>query len=76
MEAIDQGAATDSHVEGILVVKGEEKFTTYTNTLVEQPLVAETSFDFPMEGRADSPIETEYGPNAPFWRTSMVQPLS
>ena len=29
-----------------------------------------------MEGCVDSPIETEYGPNAPFWRNSMGQALS
>ena len=28
-----------------------------------------------MQGRTDSLVETEYGPNAPFWRTSMGQYL-
>ena len=38
--------------------------------------MADTSFHSPIEGRVDSPIEIEYGPNAPFWRTSMGQDLS
>ena len=29
-----------------------------------------------MEGRIDGLDETEYGPNAPFWRTSMGQDIS
>ena len=76
MEATDQGVVTDSHVEGIPIVEGGEQFTTYTNPLVEQPPAVETTFHFPMEGHADSPTETEYVPNAPFWRTSMGQSLS
>ena len=29
-----------------------------------------------MEGCTDSPVETEYGYNAPFWRASMGQSIS
>ena len=38
--------------------------------------MVDTSFHSTMEGRIDSPVEIEYGPNAPFWRTSMDQSLS
>ena len=77
MESIDQGAvATDSHVEGIQVVESEEQFITYINPLVQQPPMADTSIHSPMEGRTDSLVETEYGHNAPFWRTSMGKALS
>ena len=71
MEAIDQGAITDSHVEGRPVVESGEQFTAYINPLVRQPPVANTSFHYLREGCTDNPVETEYGPNAPFWRTSM-----
>ena len=48
MEATYQGVATNSHVEGSLVVEGGEQFTSYINPLVEQPPAAETTFHFPM----------------------------
>ena len=46
--------------------------------------MVDTSFDFPMEGHfgssnwvidcaSDDTEEVEYGPNAPFFRTSMFQ---
>ena len=76
MEAIDQGATTNFHVEGSIVVESGEQFIAYVNPLVQQPPVANTSFHSPMEGRIDGPDETEYGHDAPFWRTSMGQSLS
>ena len=76
MEAIDQGAATDSHVGGIPVVESGEQFTSYINPLVQQSPTTDTSFHSPMEGRIDGLDETDYGPDAPFWRTSMGQAIS
>ena len=38
--------------------------------------MADTAFHPHMEGRSDSPAAPEYGPDAPFWRTSMVQYIS
>ena len=38
MEATNQGATTDSHVEGSLVVEGGEKFTNHTNPLFKSLL--------------------------------------
>ena len=35
--------------------------------------MVDTSFHLHMEGSTDSPVAPEYGPNAPFWRTSMGQ---
>ena len=75
MEATDQGVATNSHVEGSPVVESGEQFTAYVNPLVQQSPTTDTSFHSPMEGHTDSPVETEYGPNAPFWRTSMGQAI-
>ena len=76
METTNQGAATDSHVEGSTVMERGEQFTAYINPLVQQPFVADASFHSPREGRIDSPTETEYGPNSPFWRTSTGQAIS
>ena len=85
MEAIDQGAAADSHVEENPTVEVGEEFTTYGNPLVEQSPTADTAFHFPMEGHVgtsnwvDGPYDdtkgTKYGPNAPFWRTSLGQAI-
>ena len=38
--------------------------------------MADTSFQSLRECHTDSPSKTKYGPNAPFWRTSMGQALS
>ena len=71
MEAIDQGAATTSHEEENIVVESGDQFTYYINPLVQQPPMDDTSFHLHMEGCTDSPVPSEYGPDAPFWRTSM-----
>ena len=76
MEAIDQGAATTSHQEENIVVESGDQFTSYTNSLVQQPPMADTSFHPHMEGRTDNPDAPKYGLNAPFWRTSMGQAIS
>ena len=75
MEATCQGAAMKSHVGGIPVVESEEQFTSYINPLVQQSPAADTSFHSLMEGQIDGIDETEYGPDAPFWRTSMGQAI-
>ena len=77
MEATDQGVMVDSHVEGNLVVEFGEEFTTYDNPLVKEPPMVDTTFHFPMEGRAgssnwvfnhpsDDTRGAKFGPNAPF----------
>ena len=54
LEAIEQGAQANSHVEDSLAMEVGEEFNTYDNPLVEQPLMAETSFHFLMEGHVIS----------------------
>ena len=76
MESIDQGAATTSHEEENIVVESGDQFTSYINSLVQQPPMADASFHPHMEGRTDNPIPLEYGPDAPFWRTSMGQAIT
>ena len=71
MEAIDQGPATDPHMGENPVVESGDQFTSYVTPLVQQSPVADTSFHSLMEGQNDGIDETEYGPDAPFWRTSM-----
>ena len=83
MEAIDQGATVYSHVEECPAVEVGEEFTTYDIPFVKQPLMVYIAFHFPMESHVCSPNwvyrlfndteGTEYGPNAPFWRTSVGQ---
>ena len=86
METIDQGATTDSHVEGNLVVEVGEEFSRYDNPLVEMSPMTDTTFHFLMEGYVGSsnwvinhPFDdiegTKYVPNAPFWRTYLGQAI-
>ena len=76
MEAIDQGATTTSQVEENLVVESRDQFTSYFTPLVQQPPVGDTSFHGPVEGHVYSPVRPYYGPNAPFWGTSMGQAIA
>ena len=75
MEDIDQGVVTDSHVEGSTVLERREPFTTYVNSLVQQPPRVDNSLHSLMEGSINVPDETKYGPNAPFWITYMGQSI-
>ena len=54
VEATNQGATTDSHVEGNLVMEVGEEFTTCDNLLVELPPMTDNTFHFPMEGHVGS----------------------
>ena len=65
-EAIDQGVATNSHEEENIVVESGDEFTSYINPLAQQPPMVDTSFHLHMEGRTDSLVPPEYGPDAPF----------
>ena len=76
MEAIDQGAATTSHQEENIIVESGDQFTSYINTLDQQPPMADPSFHPHMEGRIDSPVPPKYGPDAPFCRTSMGKAIA
>ena len=42
---------------------------------MQQLPVSDTSFHGPVEGHVDSPIRPNYGPDAPFWGTSMGQSI-
>ena len=76
METFNQGATTTSHVEENLVVESEDQFASYVTPLVQQPPVGDTSFHGPVEGCVDGLVHPDYGPNAPFWGTSMGQAIA
>ena len=76
MESIDQGAATSSHVEENMVVESGDQLASYVTPLVQQPPMGDTSFHAPVEGHFNSPIHLDYGPDAPFWGTSMGQAIA
>ena len=71
MEATDQGATTTSQVKENLVVEGGDQFACYVTPLVQQPSVGDTSIHGLVEGHVDSLVHPDYGPDAPFWGTSM-----
>ena len=44
--------------------------------LAQQPSMGNTSFHSPIEGRVDDTSHPDYGPDAPFWDTSMGQAIA
>ena len=73
MEAIDQGAATNSQVRDNVVAETRGLYSSHLPPLVQQPSQGNTSFHSPIEGHADYTTHPDYGPNAPFWDTSIGQ---
>ena len=75
MEAIDQGATTTSQVGDNAVAETRGPYSSHLPPLVQQPSRGNTLFHSPMEGHVDDTTCLDYGPNAPFWDTSMDQAL-
>ena len=73
MEAIDQGVATTSQVGDNVVAKSGGPYPSHSPPLVQQPSWGNTSFHSPIEGHVDDTTHPDYGPNAPFWDTSIGQ---
>ena len=71
MEAIDQGAATNSQVVENVVAESRDPYPSYSPSLVQQPSWGNTLFHSPTEGHVDDTTRSDYGPNAPFWDTSI-----
>ena len=71
MEAIDQGAAITSQVGDNVVVESGVPYSSHSPPLVQQPCRGNTSFHSPMEGHVDDTTRLDFGPNAPFWNTSI-----
>ena len=76
MEAIDQGAATTSQVEDNVVAESGGPYSSHSPPMVQQPSQENTSFHSPIEGHVDNTTRLDYGPNAPFWDTSLRQAIS
>ena len=71
MEAIDQGDATTSQVGDNVVVESGGPYSSHSPPFVQQPSRGNTSFHSPIEGHVDDTTRPDYGPNAPFWDTSI-----
>ena len=71
MEAIDQGAATTTQVGDNVVAESGEPYSSHSPPLVQQPSRGNTLFCSPTEGHVDDTTRPDYGPNAPFWDTSI-----
>ena len=73
MEAIGQGAATTSQVGDNVVAESGGPYSSHLPPLVQQPSWGNTSFHSPTEGHT---TRLDYGPNAPFWDTSIGQAIA
>ena len=73
---MEQLASANVPVGTTLASETREDFTVYTNPLVQIPPIVYASVHSPLEGRIDSPIPPDYGPDAPFGRNSMGQAIS
>ena len=71
MEAIDQGAATTSQVGDNVVAESGGPYSSHSPPLVQQISRENTSFHSPIEGHVNDTTRLKYGPNAPFWHTSI-----
>ena len=71
MEVIDQGAASNSQVGENVVAESGDPYPLHGPSLVLQPSRGNISFHSPMEGHVDDTTHLDYGPNSPFWDTSM-----
>ena len=76
MEAIDQEAATTSQVGEYVVAESGGPYSSHSPPLVQQPSQGNTSFHSPIEGHVDDTTHPYYGPNAPFWDTSIGQAIA
>ena len=76
MEAIDQGASTTSQVGDNVDVESGGWYSSHSPPLVQQPSQGNISFHSPIEGHVDDTTYLDYGPNAPFWDTSIGQDIA
>ena len=76
MEVIDQGATTTSQVGDNVVAESGGPYSSDSPPLVQQPSQGNTSFHSPTEGHVNDITCLDYGPNAPFWDTSIGQAIA
>ena len=81
-ETMEWPASADACIENTSSIETREYFSIYDNPLVQLPPMVDTTFHFPTEGQAgpsnwtfnnppNESIEVEYGPNDPFYITSL-----
>ena len=76
MEAIDQGATTNSHARENVVTESGDPYPSYGPPLAQQPSRGNISFHSPIEGHVDDITRPDYGPNATFWDTSIKKDIA
>ena len=76
MEAIDQGATTNSQVGENVVAKSGDPYPSCMPPLAQQPSQENTLFHSPIEGHVDDTTCPDYGSTAPFWDTSIEQAIA
>ena len=54
-----------------MVAESGGPYPSHSPPLVQQPSRGNTSFHSPIEGHVDDTTCPNYGPNAPFWDTSI-----
>ena len=76
MEVINQGAATTSQAGENVVAESRAPYPSHGPPLAQQPSKGNISFHSPIEGHVEDITSPDYGPNAPFWDTSMGQAIA
>ena len=72
---MEQPTSTNVPIGTTLVNKTKGDFSIYTNPLVQLPPAVDAYAHPSLEVHVDSSSPPDYGPNAPFWRTYMVQAI-
>ena len=73
---MEQPASANVPIGTTLASENIEYFTVYPNPLVQLPPIDDASMHSSLEGCVNSPTPPDYGPDAPFWRTSMGQDIA
>ena len=86
--AMDQPPMANSHVEGVPIAESRENISSFSKSIIiEQPSTNDTSFHFWAKGKPnpydwlvshppDDIVAVEFGPNVPFWETSLGHAIS
>ena len=59
-----------------MVVESGGPYPSHSPSLFQQPSQDNPSFHSPIEGHVDDTTHPDYGPNAPFWDTSIGQAIA
>ena len=59
-----------------MVAESGVPYSSRSPPLVQQPSPENTLFHSPTEGHVDDTTRPDYGPNAPFWDTSIGQAIA